>query len=136
MIVMVTGSVVRYPFDCAAKRPHCFFRTSGEINEFMKMHVINLAKRVLRQIGKRNYRVKVTIMGFVRESSTINIIQEHAKIRAKVPVYDSFVQSLSTKAGVFASAGSVDEALSCAVCAIFPVDHNVFRGISTRWWRS
>jgi len=47
-----------------------------------------------------------------------------------VRVYDPFVPSLATKAGVFASAGSVEEALSGAECAVFLVDHDLFRGIS------
>ncbi len=38
--------------------------------------------------------------------------------------------SLATKAGVFVSAGSVEEALSGAECAVFLVDHDLFRGIS------
>jgi UDP-N-acetyl-D-mannosaminuronate dehydrogenase len=40
-----------------------FIETSGEINESMKMHVINLAERGLRQVGKRLYGAKITVMG-------------------------------------------------------------------------
>ncbi len=58
------------------------------------------------------------------------IIEELANLGAEVRVYDPFVPSLATKAGVFASVGSVEEALSGAECAVFLVDHDVFRGIS------
>ena len=66
----------------------------------------------------------------------IKIIEEVANLGADMQVYEPVVPSLATKAGVFSSAGSVEEALSCAVCAIFLVDHDVFRGVSTRWWKS
>ena len=65
-----------------------------------------------------------------RESPAIKVIEELANLGARVRVYDPFVPSLATKAGVFASAGSVEEALSGAECAVFLVDHDLFRGIS------
>ncbi len=115
-----------------------FIETSGEINEFMKMHVVNLAERGLQQVGRRLYGAKIAVMGLAykrnindpRESPAIKIIEELANLGAEVRVYDPFVPSLATKAGVFASAGSVEEALSGAECAVFLVDHDVFRGIS------
>ena len=115
-----------------------FIETSGEINEFMKMHVVNLAERGLRQVGKRLYGAKITIMGLAykknindpRESPAIKIIEELANLGADVRVYDPYVPSIRTRAGVFASVGSVEEALSGAECAVFLVDHDVFRGIS------
>ena len=115
-----------------------FIETSGEINEFMKMHVINLAERGLRKVGKRLYGAKITIMGLAykknindpRESPAIKIIEELVNLGAEVRVYDPFVPSLVTKTGVFASAGSVEESLSGAECAVFLVDHDLFRGIS------
>jgi len=127
-----------YPSSHTATSPHCFIEPSGNINEFMKMHVINLAERGLRQAGKRLYGAKITIMPLPykknisdpRESPAITIIEELANLGANVRVYDPFVPSLATKAGVFASVGSVEEALSGAECAVFLVDHDVFRGIS------
>ena len=115
-----------------------FIETSGEINEFMKMHIINLADRGLRQAGKRLYGAKIAIMGLAykknindpRESPTIKIIEELVNLGAEVRAYDPFVPALATKAGVFVSFGSVEEALSGAECAMFLVDHDVFRGIS------
>lgn len=53
-----------------------------------------------------------------------------SRATTEMQVYDPFVPSLSTKAGVFASAGSVEEALYKAKCAVFLVDHDVFREIS------
>ena len=65
-----------------------------------------------------------------RESPAIKIIEELANLGADVRVYDPFVPSIRTRAGVFTSVGSVEEALSGAECAVFLVDHDVFRGIS------
>lgn len=115
-----------------------FIETSGEINEFMKIHVINLAEQGLRQVGKRLYGAKITVMGLAykknindpRESPAIKIIEELVNLGAGVRVYDPFVPAITTKAGVFASAGSVEEALAGAECAVFLVDHDLFRGIS------
>ena len=132
------GSPVGIPPGYVALSTHYFPETSGEINEFMKMHVVNLAERGLRQVGKRLYGAKVVVMGLAykknindpRESPAIKIIEELANLGADVRVYDPFVPSIRTRAGVFTSAGSVEEALSGAECAVFLVDHDVFRGIS------
>ncbi len=115
-----------------------FIETSGEINEFMKMHVVNLAEKGLRQVGKRLYGAKIAVMGLAykknindpRESPAIKIVEELANLGADVRVYDPFVPSIRTRAGVFTSAGSIEEALSGAECVVFLVDHDVFRGIS------
>lgn len=112
-----------------------FIETSGEINEFMKMHTINLIERGLRQVGKRVYGATVAVMGLAykknvndpRESPSIKIVEELANLGADVRVYDPFVPSLATKAGVFTSAESIEEALSGADCAAFLVDHDAFR---------
>ena len=114
-----------------------FIETSGEINEFMKMHTVNLVEKGLRQVGKRVYGARVAVMGLAykknindpRESPSIKIVEELANLGANVRVYDPFVPSLATKAGVFTSAESIEEALSGADCAVFLVDHDAFRGL-------
>ena len=92
--------------------------------------------QALRQVGKRLYGARITVMGLAykknindpRESPAIKIIEEFANLGADVRVYDPFVPSIRTKAGEFTSVGSVEEALSGAECAVFLVDHDVFRG--------
>ncbi|WP_220681130.1 nucleotide sugar dehydrogenase [Methanofollis formosanus] len=115
-----------------------FIETSGEINEFMKMHMVNLAEKGLQKVGKCLYGAKIVVMGLAykknindpRESPSITVIEELVNLGAEVRVYDPFVPSIRTKAGEFASFGSVEEALSGAECAVFMIDHDVFRGIS------
>ncbi len=85
---------------------------------------------------KRLYGAKIAVMGLAykkndpRESPAIKNIEELANLGAKVWVYDPYVPSFATKAGVFASVGSVKETLSGAECAVFLVDHDMFQGLS------
>jgi UDP-N-acetyl-D-glucosamine dehydrogenase len=114
-----------------------FIETSGEINEFMKMHTINLAEQGLKQVGKSLYGAKVAVMGLAykknindaRESPAIKIIEELVRLGADVRIFDPYVTSIKTRAGVFISSKDRDSALSDADCAIFLIDHDVFREI-------
>ncbi len=89
------GSPGGYLFFHADPRPYCFIETSGEINEFMKMHVVNLAEKGLRQVGKRLYGAKITVMGLAykknindpRESPAIKIIEEFAGSNVDVRIF-------------------------------------------------
>lgn len=114
-----------------------FIETSGEINEFMKVHTVNLAEKSLKKVGKRIYRANIAVMGLAykrnindsRESPAIEIIEELVRIGANVRVFDPFVSSVKTRVGVFTSTADRDSALAGADCAIFLVDHDVFREI-------
>lgn len=118
-----------------------FIETSGEINEFMKMHTINLVEEGLKQVGKRIYGAKVAVMGLAykknindpRESPSIKIIEELTNLGASVQVYDPFVTSLATRAGMFTSTESVKKALLGTDCAVFLVDHDIFRELDIRY---
>jgi hypothetical protein len=84
-------SPISYPFSQAATRLLRFIETSGEINEFMKMYVINLPERGLRQVGKRLYGAKIAVMGLackksisdLRELPAIKISEELANLRPR-----------------------------------------------------
>jgi len=115
-----------------------FIETAGEINEFMKMHMINLAERGLKLVDKQIYGAKIAVLGLAykknindpRESPSIKIIEELVNLGAEVRVYDPFVPSIRTKAGIFTSSVSVEEALAGVDCVLFLVEHDLFRGIS------
>jgi UDP-N-acetyl-D-glucosamine dehydrogenase len=114
-----------------------FIETSGEINEFMKMHVINLAEIGLRKVKKRLYGSKITVMGLAykkniddpRESPSIKIIEELVNLGAEVRVFDPFAHSIRMKKEVFTSEKSIEAALTGADCVLFLVDHDQFRAI-------
>jgi UDP-N-acetyl-D-glucosamine dehydrogenase len=120
-----------------------FIETAGEINEFMKIHVVNLAEKGLKKAGKSVHEAKVVIMGLAykkniddtRESPAIDIIEELVNLGAEVRVYDPYVKSIRTKVGVFYSEKVIEDAFKDSDCAIFVVDHDVFKEISAEQLR-
>jgi UDP-N-acetyl-D-glucosamine dehydrogenase len=114
-----------------------FIETSGEINEFMKVHVVNLVEKGLRKVNKKTRGAKVAVMGLAykkniddaRESPSIKIIEELVNLGADLRVYDPYVKSIKTKVGEFYSEKSVEDTLRDVDCAVFVVDHDVFKGI-------
>ena len=112
-----------------------FIETSGEINEFMRVHAVNLAEKGLKQVDKKMFGAKVTVMGLAykkniddaRESPSIKIIEELINRGANVRVYDPYVKSIKTNAGEFYSEKSIEDGLMGADCAVFVTDHAVFR---------
>jgi UDP-N-acetyl-D-glucosamine dehydrogenase len=114
-----------------------FIETSGEINEFMRIHAVNLVEKGLKHVGKNVYGAKVTVMGLAykkniddaRESPSIKIIEELVNRGAKVRVYDPYINSIKTNTGDFYSEKSVEDGLMGADCIIFVVDHDIFRKI-------
>ncbi len=115
-----------------------FIETSGEINEFMKIHVINMVEKGLKRVDKKLYGAKVAVMGLAykkniddpRESSSIKIIEELVNLGADVRVYDPYIKSIETKEGEFHSVKNIDEAFRNMDCTVFVVDHDVFREIN------
>ena len=111
-----------------------FIETSGEINEFMKVHVVTLVGNGLAKVNKKIRGAKITVMGLAykkniddaRESPSIKIIEELVNHGAEITVYDPYVKSIKTKVGEFYSEESVENALRDADCAVFVVDHDVF----------
>ena len=117
-----------------------FIETSGEINEFMKIHVVNLTETGLKKVNKNISGAKIAVIGLAykkniddtRESPAIHIIEELVRLGANVNVYDPYVLSLKTKAGLFTSEKDISVAISGSDCAIFLVDHDIFRDIKLR----
>jgi UDP-N-acetyl-D-glucosamine dehydrogenase len=114
-----------------------FIETSGEINNFMKMHAINLVEKGLEKVDKDIYGSRIAVMGLAykknindtRESPSIKIIEEIVNLGAEVKVYDPHVESILTKYGIFKSEKSIDDAMSGMDCSLFVVDHDEFRQI-------
>ena len=112
-----------------------FIETSGEINDFMKIHAVNLVEEGLLQIGKKILNSKIAILGLaykkdiddIRESPAKKIIEEIVNRAGDVKVYDPYVESIKTNAGMFYSEKSINDTLMSVDCAIFVVDHNVFK---------
>lgn len=116
-----------------------FIETSGEINNFMKIHTVNLVEKGLRKTGKGIYGARVSVIGLsykkniddVRESPSIKIIEELVNLGANVRVYDPYVRLIKTKEGEFSSENCIEDAFKNADCALFVVDHDKFKDLDT-----
>ena len=130
------------PYYMAYKARRCdiiprFIELSGEINDFMRMHTINLVEKGLMNVDKRMSQSQIAVLGLAykkefddtRESPAIKIIEEIINLGGNVKVYDPYVKSIDTASGRFASENSLEDTLKDVDCALFLVDHNQFREI-------
>jgi UDP-N-acetyl-D-glucosamine dehydrogenase len=112
-----------------------FIKLSTEVNEFMKVHTINLARKGLEQVGKKISGSKFAVMGIAykkdiddtRESPAKKIIEQIVFSGGEVKVYDPFAKSIKTKVGEYNSEKDPQSALRGADCAIFVTNHTVFK---------
>ena len=112
-----------------------FIETAGEINDYMPIHIVNLADKVLKKIGKKIRYTKVAVLGLsykpdisdTRESPAIRIIEELIERDADIKVYDPYVKSIKTRSGDFYSEKNIEEILKWAECIIFVTAHTLFR---------
>jgi len=128
------------PYYMAYRAKRCgfiprFIETSGEINNFMRIHVVNLIEKGLHEAGMPVERARITLLGLsykkniddIRESPSLKIIDYLVSLGAEVRVYDPFVKVLSLGGREFHSMNSVEAALTDSDCAVFLVDHDEFR---------
>lgn len=117
-----------------------FIETSGEINHFMKIHVVNLVEKALNRVGKSVYKSKIAVFGLaykkniddIRETPATYIIEELVNLGAEIRVYDPRVSTFQTKFGLFNSYLCTEDALLGADCAVFLIDHDQFRNIDPK----
>jgi len=112
-----------------------FIETAGEINDFMPIHMVNLAEEGLKKINKKMRNSKIAILGLAykpdigdtRESPAIRIIEELIERNAEIKVYDPHVKSIKTNSGEFYSEENIEGILKWAECIIFITAHSLFR---------
>lgn len=112
-----------------------FIETAGEINDYMPIHIVNLAEKGLNKMGKKIRYTKVAVLGLaykpdiddIRESPAIRIIEELIERNAKIKIYDPHVKSIKTNSGEFHSEESIEGILEWAECIIFVTAHTLFR---------
>lgn len=115
-----------------------FIEASGEINEFMKVHVINLIRKGLNEEKKGIFGSKILVLGLaykknigdIRESPSKDIIEELVISGAIVTVFDPFVGSINTDVGEFYSELSIKDAFKNIDCAVVMIDHDVFTNMN------
>ena len=121
-----------------------FIELSGEINDFMRVHVANLAERGLALAGRRIDGAQLAVLGLTykkevddtRESPARKVVEEIVERGGRVKVYDPHARKIETRVGCFKREESLEEALRGADGALFLVDHNQFRGLSAEYLRS
>jgi UDP-N-acetyl-D-glucosamine dehydrogenase len=112
-----------------------FIELSGEINEYMKVHVVSLVEMELKNQGNQLRNSKIGILGLsykkdindTRESPAINIIEDLVERGAKVRVYDPYVNKVKTKVGDFSSVKTPEELFDKVHAIIIVTDHTVFK---------
>lgn len=117
-----------------------FIETSGEINNFMEIHVVNLVEKGLSKVNKKIYESNIAVLGLAykkniddtRESPSIKIIEELVNLGANVKVYDPFAKLIKTNAGTFYSEVTAEETLKESDCAVFVVDHDFFKELDLK----
>lgn len=114
-----------------------FIELSREINEYMKMHVVNFAERGLKKVGRRLFGSRIAVIGLAykkdisdsRESPSEKIIEELMNLGAEVKLFDPYVKRIRTKEGIFVSEENIENAVRDVDCTIFVTDHTMFTNL-------
>jgi len=115
-----------------------FIELSGDINNFMKIHAINLLEKGLAAEKVKLHGARIGILGLAykkdindtRESPAIDIIHDLVERGAKVTVHDPFVSEIKTDLGVFKSVKKVDEFFKGLDGVIVVTNHEVFKKLN------
>jgi len=116
-----------------------FIELSGDTNNFMKIHVVNLLEEGLLVEGVKLSGAKIGILGLAykndindtRESPAIKIIHDLVERGADVVVYDPFVFQIVTPAGTFKSI-KVNNVFNGADGVIVVTNHSAFKKLNYR----
>lgn len=108
-----------------------FIELSGEINEFMRFHTINLVVNGLSKFDMKIHESKIAVIGLAykkdiadtRESPARKIIEEIVNRGGSVKAYDPHAKFIETNSGRYVSEKNITEALNDADCAVFVTDH-------------
>ena len=112
-----------------------FIETSGEVNDYMPVHVVNLAKKGLEKVGKRIHEANIVVLGIAykenvtdtRESPAVHIIEELKDRGSTVKVYDPLAQSIKIEGSNMVSESDIKDVLRWADCAILLTAHAKLR---------
>jgi UDP-N-acetyl-D-glucosamine dehydrogenase len=114
-----------------------FIELSGEINEFMRIHAVNLVGYGLSKVGLSIRDSTIAVIGLaykkdiddVRESPAKKIIEEIANAGGNVKAYDPYAKSIDTSLGTVLSEKTIEDAIHDSNCAIFVTNHTIFKSI-------
>ena len=114
-----------------------FIEIAAEINHYMKIYTVNVAREALRNVGKQLRNSNIAVFGLAykkniddaRESPALYVIESLKNLGSNVTVYDPYISAFKTPFGTLFSQNSIEETLKDADCAIFLVDHDEYRNI-------
>lgn len=127
-----------YYLSYAAKqkgmRPE-FIELSGEINDFMKVHTVNLVEEELNKlkISIRNSTIGILGLAYkkdindIRESPALDIIEDLFERGAKVKVYDPYIPEIKTNWGILRSEKTTEKLFKDSDAIIIVTDHTEFK---------
>lgn len=116
-----------------------FIELSGELNEFMKAHTVNMLVEGLFKAGKRLAGSEILVLGLAykkgvsdtRESPAEKVIEEIHVRGGSIRVYDPLAKEITTDFGSFESAGSLSQAMRGADAVLILVDSPEFTEIGS-----
>ncbi len=111
-------------------------KASRELNDFMPTHTVELATRVLKEIGKSVNRSRIAVLGVAYKQDTDDatnspaevIIRELVSLGASVVVFDPYCnESFGAE-----KMKNVAEAFDGSDCVIIATDHAVFKKLELK----
>lgn len=112
-----------------------FIETSGEINTFMQMHVVNLIDEGLKKAGIKMSETTISVFGLAykkniddtRESPAIPIIEELLRRGTTLKLFDPYVRDIYANGQKIDSETNLTTTLNSSECAVFLTDHDLFK---------
>ncbi|WFN34365.1 nucleotide sugar dehydrogenase [Methanogenium sp. S4BF] len=112
-----------------------FIETSGEINTFMQMHVVNLIDEGLKSAGITMSDARICVFGLAykkniddtRESPAIPIIEELLRRGTTLKIYDPYVPTISVDGKKINSETDITTTFNSSECVVFLTDHDQFK---------
>jgi UDP-N-acetyl-D-glucosamine dehydrogenase len=112
-----------------------FIELSGEINDFMKVHTVNLVEEELSNLNIKFRNSTIGILGLaykkdindIRESPALDIINDLFERGAKVKIYDPYIMEIKTNRGILRSEKTPEKLFKDSDAIIIVTDHTVFR---------
>lgn len=111
-----------------------FIEMASELNDFMKLHAVNLLERALRSGGKMLQGSNVCVLGLAykknvgdaRETPSVRVIEDIVERGGTVKAYDPYIASLKTRVGTVVSEASIMDAARGCDAIILLMDHTEF----------
>lgn len=111
-----------------------FIEMASEINDFMKLHAVNLLERALVLNGISMADSTICVLGLAykkdvgdaRETPSTKIIEEILERGAGVKAYDPFVKSISTSTQTIHSEAHIEEAAKGCEAILILMNHEEF----------